>query len=243
MEKTTTKKTAKYYRDILSGKDIRKSLSVIPEVIKKFGFVSEYRSEINFDRDVVHNNFNWNHSIEGFDLTKDGKLYAKVYWQGDSTDGTEYVLASDLLYGKTVPAEHEWLGDRTYCRHGDLRITPDELTKAVKAVVPLLSANLIRERKKIRENEPFVMPMYGRINRFLNDEHPYNRWGSDTYKEKHNNAEKAIRELCISEAKKYMQMSEKECRAILDKVYDKNYKTNNEFKEDADGNKVYDLTY
>ena len=237
------KKTAKWYRDTLAKCDVRTALTLIPEIIKKFGFVSKYRSEINFSRKVVSDNFNWNHSIEGFDLAKDGKLYAKVYWQGDSTDGTEYVLASDLIYGKTIKAEWDNVGGSwgMECRHSPLNVDREELPKAIKAIIPLLSADLIKARKKTQENEPFVMPMYGRINRFLEREHQYNRWGSDTYKEKYHNAEDAIRELAIPDAKKYMKMSERECEDILDKVFEQNYKTNEELPTDKNGNKVYNL--
>ena len=237
------KKTAKWYRDTLAKCDVRTAIKLIPEVIKKFGFVSKYRSEINFGRDVINENFNWNHCIEGFDLTKEGKLYAKVYWQGDSTDGTEYVLATDLIYGKTIAAAWDNVGGEwgMVCRHSPLRIDADELPKAIKAIIPLLATDLIRARKKRQENEPFVMPMYGRINRWMERVHPYNRWGSDSYKEKHNNAETAIRELAIPDAKKYMQMDEKECHAILAKVYEQNYKTNEELPKDAKGNKVFNL--
>ena len=103
--KTTSapRKTAKYYRDILNGTDIYKSLSVIPEIIKKFGFVDKYRSEINFPRDVVHNNFNWNHSIEGFDLTKKGELYAKVYWQ--VTPPMELNMSSLVILLVVIPSK------------------------------------------------------------------------------------------------------------------------------------------
>ena len=37
MSNTEPRKTAKYYREILNGNDIRKAISVLPEVIKKFG--------------------------------------------------------------------------------------------------------------------------------------------------------------------------------------------------------------
>ena len=237
------KKTAKWYRETLAKCDVRTALSLIPEIIKKFGFVGEYRSEINFSREVVHDNFNWNHSIEGFSLGKNGKLYAKVYWQGDSTDGTTCELASDLIYGKVIPAEWDTIGGEwgQVCRHSPLRISADELPKAIKAIIPLLDAKLICERRKYQENQPFVMPMYGRINRWMDDEHPYNMWGSDTYKEKRHNAESAVRELCIPDAKKYMKMSEKECHAIFDKVYDQNFKTSAELPKDEKGNKVYNL--
>lgn len=223
------RKTAKYYREILAGNDLRKSLSVIPEIINKFGFVREYSSEINFGRDVVNENFNWNHSIEGFELLKDGKLYAMVYWQGDSTDGTESVLATKLLNGSTIPAEWDDVGGSwgRVCRHSPLEVTTEELSNAIKAIIPLLSNEKIRERKKAIENGPYIMPMYGRINRYLDREHPYNMWVGDEYKEKYRNAEEAIRNLMIADAKKYMKMSESDCEAIMAKVYEENFKLKN----------------
>lgn len=237
------RKTAKYYCNILNGNDVRLALSVIPEVIKKFGFVDEYHSEINFPRDVVHKNFNWNHSIEGFNLSRDGKLYAKVYWQGDSTDGTECVLASYLIGGYTIKAAWDNVGGSwgMECRHSPLEVTTDELSKAIKAIVPLLSADLIKARRKRVENEPFVMPMYGRINRWMTDKHPFNKWGNDTYKEKHNNAKDAILALMIPEAKKYMQMNLRECEGIFDKIYELNYITNEQMPKDEKGNKMFHL--
>ena len=237
------RKTAKYYRDILNGNDIRKALSVIPDIITKFGFVDKYRSEIKFGWDTMKENFNWNHAIEGFFLGKDGKLYAHIYWQGDSTDGTDSVLASYLIGGYTIKAEWDNVGGSwgMQCRHSPLDVTEDELRKAVKAIIPLLSADLIKARKKRVENEPYVMPMYGRINKWMEREHPYNRWGNDTYKEKHHNAEEAIRTLTISEAKKYMQMNLRECEDILDKIYELNYITNEQMPKDEKGNKIFHL--
>ena len=135
MEKTTTKKTAKYYRDIFSGNDIRKAISALPEVIKKYGYKRWSGSKGN---DTLYmkkyTEFEWNHQIEGFFLTDKGKLCVDIYWQGDSTDGNDSLYVSECIYGKTIPAEHEWLGDRTYTRHGDLRISKEEFEAAIKAV-------------------------------------------------------------------------------------------------------------
>jgi len=238
------RKTAKYYRDILSGNDVRLSLSVIPEVIKKFGFVDKYHSEIKFGWDTMKENFNWNHAIEGFFLSKDGKLYAHIYWQGDSTDGTDSVLASYLIGGYTIKAEWDNVGGSwgMECRHSPLNVTEDELRKAIKAIVPLLSADLIKARKKYVENEPFVMPLYKRINTLLLNDRPYNRYGSDEYKEKRHNAEDAVRSL-VEDAKKYMQMPERECGIILNKIYEQNYKLNSELSKNEKGEKVYNLAY
>ena len=65
-------------------------------------------------------------------------------------------------------------------------------------------------------------------------------WGDEEYKQKRNNAESAVREL-VSDAKKYMQMSESECKRIFTKIYEQNYKTNAEMPKDKDGNKIYNL--
>lgn len=238
------RKTAKYYRDIFNGNDVRLSLSLIPEVMKKFGFVGEYRTEINFPRNVVSDNFNWNHSIEGFDLSKKGELCAKVYWQGDSTDGTEYVPARYLIGGYTVKAQWDNVGGSwgMECRHSPLNVTEDELRKAIKAIVPLLSSDCIKARKKHQENRPYVMPLYKRINTLVLNNRPYNRYGDDEYKQKRHNAEDAVRSL-VEDAKKYMQMPERECGIILNKIYEQNYKVNAEFKTNAEGEKVYNLSY
>jgi hypothetical protein len=168
------RKTAKYYREILNGNNIYKSLEVIPEIMKKFGFVGEYSTEINFSRDVVHDNFNWNHSIEGFYLSKKAELYAHVYWQGDSTDGTDSVLARYLVGGYTINAKWEDVGGSwgRECVHSPLNISADEIGKAVKAIIPLLSSDLIKARKKYQENRPFVMPLYKRINTLVLNDRP-----------------------------------------------------------------------
>ena len=239
----TTRKTAKYYRDILNGSDIYKSLSVIPEIMKKFGFVGEYRTEINFPRDVVHDNFNWNHSIEGFYLSDKGELYAHIYWQGDSTDGTDSVLARYLVGGYTIKAEWDNVGGDwgMVCRHSPLNIDADEIRKAVKAIIPLLSADLIKARKKYQENRPFVMPLYKRINTLVLNERPYNRYGDEEYRQKRHNAESAVRSL-VEDAKKYMAMTERECGAFLNKVYEQNYKLDSAFKKNAEGENIYNLT-
>ena len=148
----TPRKTAKYYRDIFASGNVSLSLSVLPEVIKKFGTKWWSSSKHNDTLNVrQYTEFNWNHQIERFTLgtskQSKGKVLVDIYWQGDSTDGNECEYASNLVYGKTIPAEHVWLGDRTYCRHGDLRITREEFADALKAVAKYLSPEEIKARK------------------------------------------------------------------------------------------------
>lgn len=148
MNTNTQRRTAKYYRDILGGNDINAALRVLPEVIKKYGKDDKIRIK-------EYTEFNWNHKIDGFYLgAKNGKVCVDIYWQGDSTDGNDSLYISECINGKTIPAESEWLGDRTYYRHGDLRISADEVRDAVKAVAKYLSPDEMKARKeKLRKSE------------------------------------------------------------------------------------------
>lgn len=165
---TTTKKTAKYYREILASGNISKSLEILPEVIKKFGYKRWSEDKSNNALNLRgYTEFNWNHQIRGFFIGSHkeakGRLLVDIYWQGDSTDGNESEYASALAYGKTIPAVHEWLGDRTYCKHGDLRITREEFADALKAVAKYLAPEEIKKRKIAKERSKKQTAVYNAI--------------------------------------------------------------------------------
>ena len=145
---TTPRKTAKYYRDIFTNGSLYQCAKLLPEVIKKFGYK---RWESSKGNDMLnlrgYTEFEWNHKIEGFFLTNNGEVYVDIYWQGDSTDGNDSVPANECIYGKTIPAEHEFIDGRTYYRHGDLRISKEEFANAIKAVAQYLSPENIKARK------------------------------------------------------------------------------------------------
>ena len=161
-----TRKTAKYYRDILNGNDIRKAVSILPEVIKKFGSKRWATSKHNDQLYVKgYTEFEWNHQIVGFFLTDKGMVCADIYWQGDSTDGYESEFVSAMLNGKTIPAVHEWLGDRTYCKHSDLRISSEEFRNALKAVATYLSPEEIKTRKIINRRREAIDKIFSNNNK------------------------------------------------------------------------------
>jgi hypothetical protein len=149
MEKTTIRKTAKYYRDILNGDNIYASVRILPEVIRKYGHQRWKDKDAPYEISVRdYTEFEWNHQIERFSFGKSGKVIVDIYWQGDSTDGTTDEYASDLINGKVIRGEYEWLGNRTYCRHGDLRISREEFANAVKAVAKYLAPEEVKKRKE-----------------------------------------------------------------------------------------------
>lgn len=57
--------------------------------------------------DFTNNHRGWNNQIEGFYKDNSGRMYANVYWQGDDTDGNEYVAVDkiDTPRGTVIPGE------------------------------------------------------------------------------------------------------------------------------------------
>lgn len=153
---STPRKTAKYYRDLFSGCDIWNLIGILPEVIKRFGSKKWYGSKQNDYLNVKkYTEFEWNHQIVGFGISSQkeskGRVYVDIYWQGDSTDGDASEWANDLLPGKTIPAVHEWLGDRTYTEHEDIRISRQEFADAVRAIARYLAPEDVKARKAAAE--------------------------------------------------------------------------------------------
>ena len=145
----TPRKTAKYYRTVFSSGSIRECVSLLPEVIRKFGTKRWSGSKYNDNIYIRHiTEFHWNHRIERLCVDDKGVSFASIYWQGDSTDGTTSVDVSRLVNGHVIPAKHEWIGDRTYCEHGDLRISAEEFAEAIRAVAKYLAPEAINARKE-----------------------------------------------------------------------------------------------
>ena len=244
MENTTTKKTAKYYRDIFSGNDIRKAVSVLPEVIKKYGHkrwtTSKHNDEIKLKG---YTEFEWNHQIEGFGISeKSGRVYVDIYWQGDSTDGNESEWADVMMYGKTIPAEHEWLGNRTYCKHSDLRISAEEFRNALKAVAKYLSP----EEMKIRKEAKRKAELSEKIFDLVKQNAPKNSrggWGRDEGWEQYWNGRIAV-EKVLENNPELLNKTFDELKPIVEKVYANNEKSDYSLRGGwYSGEKKYNLAY
>ena len=244
MENTTTKKTAKYYRDIFSGNDIRKAVSVLPEVIKKYGHkrwaTSKHNDEIKLKG---YTEFEWNHQIEGFGISeKSGRVYVDIYWQGDSTDGNESEWADVMMYGKTIPAVHEWLGDRTYCKHSDLRISAEEFRNALKAVAKYLSP----EEMKIRKEAKRKAELSEKIFDLVKQNAPKNSrggWGRDEGWEQYWNGRTAVQKV-LENNPELLNKTFEELKPIVEKVYANNEKSDYSLRGGwYNGEKKYNLAY
>ena len=238
MENTTTKKTAKYYRDIFSGNDIRKAVSVLPEVIKKYGHkrwtTSKHNDEIKLKG---YTEFEWNHQIEGFGISeKSGRVYVDIYWQGDSTDGNESEWADVMMYGKTIPAVHEWLGDRTYCKHSDLRISAEEFRNALKAVAKYLFPEEIKKRKIANARAETSTKIFNYIDA---KKKSLDRWEMENFW----NGRIAVQKV-LENNPELLNKTFEELKPIVEKVYANNEKSDYSLRGGwYNGEKKYNLAY
>ena len=236
MEKTT-KKTAKYYRDILSGSDTRKAVSVLPEVIKKYGHKRWSGSKGNDELCLKgYTEFEWNHRIDGFFLTEKGVACVDIYWQGDSTDGNDSLRVDECINGKTIPAEHEWLGDRTYCRHGDLRISAEEFRNALKAVAKYLSPEEIKKRKIANARAETSTKVFNYIDAKKKN---LDRWEMENFW----NGRIAVQKV-LENNPELLNKTFDELKPIVEKVYANNEKSDYSLRGGwYDGEKKYNLAY
>ncbi len=253
---TPRRKTAKYYRDILCGGDLRLAVSLIPEIFRKYGFVGKWRTAVRFGSEYVNAHFNRNHAIEGLFLgCKDGKVYADVYWQGDSTDGNASVRAESLVRGDvTVPAEWDEVGGPwgRVCRHSPLVVTTGELRSVLKELAGHLTPEASRARKNAREREEYGADLHGKINRLVINPKFTSKYssyfGMGGYRqdarrmEPYRNGEEAVREFVFGDPKRYALMPDEELRPIVVRVFERNEKPDADIPKDKAGKKVFDLS-
>ena len=217
----TIRKTAKYYRDFISGYDIWNCIAVLPEIIRRFGSKRWYGSKQNDYLNVKqYTEFEWNHQIVGFGISSQkesrGRVYVEIYWQGDSTDGDTSEWANDLVGGKTIPAVHEWLGDRTYTEHEDLRISRQEFADAVRAIAKYLAPEDIKARKIAAERLDKSQKVFEFIDAKKKD---LDRWEMKGFW----NGRIAVQRF-LEKDKNLLDRPFEELKAVVDKVWNDNNK-------------------
>lgn len=237
------RKTAKYYRDILTSGNIHNAVKVLPEIIKKFGYK---RWESSKGNDILqvrkYTEFEWNHKIVGFFLTNKGSVCVDIYWQGDSTDGNDSLYAEECINGKTIPAEHEFIGGRTYYRHGDLRITAEEFRNAIKAVAQYLSPEEIKARKEADRKADLQKKIYD----LIAEDAPKDKrggWGRDPDWELYWNGRYGV-QMLLTQNPDLLNLTFEELKPIALLVYKNNHKTDYSLRGGwYNGEKKYNLAY
>lgn len=235
MEKTTTKKTAKYYRDIISKKSVHSALVILPEVINKYGSVYGGKKYIPVKG---FTEFEWNHKIEGFSVAKNGQVLVDIYWQGDSTDGNTYEYASDLIYGKVIPAEWDEIGGEYGMqeRHSPIRISKEEFEAAIKAVAQYLSPEEIKARKIIDRRHKTMEKVFNYIDE---KKKGLDRWEMEGFW----NGRIAVQKL-LEMDNGLADKPWEEIQPVVEKVFTNNNKSDYTLRGGYyDGEKKYNLAY
>lgn len=134
------RKTKKYYRDLINA-SFNNACSVLPEVIVKYG------EKIDKNRYCIsaRSEYTWNYRVEGFTISN-GSIYVNIYWQGDSTDGYDDILLTDVRRGRTIPADTFFDGERTRETHGDIHVTPQSV---YNAILKIAENQLVIARKNV----------------------------------------------------------------------------------------------
>ena len=231
------RKTAKYYRDLLTSGNIYNAVKVLPEIIKKFGYKRWESSKGNDMLQVrKYTEFEWNHKIVGFFLTKKGSVCVDIYWQGDSTDGNDSLYAEECINGNTIRGEYEWLGDRTYCRHSDIRITAEEFRNAIKAVAQYLSPEEIKARKEADRKAALSDKVFEFIDA---KKKGLDRWEMENFW----NGRIAVQKV-LEQNPKLLDLTFEELKPTIDKVFENNNKTDYSLRGGwYNGEKKYNLAY
>lgn len=215
-----TRKTAKYYREELVKTQNMSTLNtLIKEIVTKFGN--------NNDLYIGGAECNWDHWVKGFSVGKNGVLYVKVYWQGDSTDGDDYVLFCDV-YGKgrsIIRAESYWDGCRTRFTHGDINVEKYEVESLIKLLAEWLSPSAIKARKISAELSKIKKVISSKIGNEYFTKYA-RRFGNN---EEYYNGKCGVNEWVTAQGTDLLKMSEEDILTMVDKVFLANYKNDRFF--------------
>ena len=116
---------------------------LLPTILKRYGAATKisprksiYRLWLDNDSQVEGYNRDTSWWIRGFELDGKGKVYIMVYWQGDSTDGDEYIQMPISMHDYAHLKSSEPVrisGDYYVARHA-ITIYPSEIYEAIKGL-------------------------------------------------------------------------------------------------------------
>lgn len=135
----TVRKTKKYFKEEIKA-SMKRAFESLPEICKRYGDkvkLSPRKSSytIYTENKVTDRSGDTTWWIKGFYLSSK-KISVMVYWQGDSTDGDEYIeFKSDMYHNISLPpSEPINLGDRWYIKRDGIVITPQNIYEAIKGI-------------------------------------------------------------------------------------------------------------
>lgn len=134
------RKTKKYFREEVKV-SMKRAFDAIPEICKKYGnqikiSPRKSRYEIYTENRVEGWSKDTTWWITGFCLHADKTMSVIVYWQGDSTDGNEYILfTGDRVNCISLPPTQAInMGSYWYVARNGINIYPNDIWEAIKGI-------------------------------------------------------------------------------------------------------------
>ena len=137
-----TKMTKKFFREEIL-KNYATAKKLLPIILKRYGIATKVSPrkahyKLWLDNDSVVDGYNRDTSwhIRGFELSTDGAVYIMVYWQGDSTDGDEYIKIPNnpYDYAHLKSSEPVRISGDYYIARNAITIYPNEIYEAIKGL-------------------------------------------------------------------------------------------------------------
>lgn len=135
-----TKLTKKFFREEIT-KSRKTAYSLLPTILKRYGTKTKvsprkayYKLWLDNDNQIDGYNRDTSWSIVGFELGTSGKVYIMVYWQGESTDGDEFIEVPNDIYKSAYlePTKPVNMGSYYYTARQGIIVRPEDIYEAIK---------------------------------------------------------------------------------------------------------------
>ena len=135
-----TRLTKKFFREEIA-KSRKSAYSLLPTILKRYGTETKisprkahYKLWLDNDNQIDGYNRDTSWSIVGFKLVASGKVYIMVYWQGESTDGDEFIEVPNDIYKSAYlePTKPVNMGSYYYTARQGIIVRPEEIYEAIK---------------------------------------------------------------------------------------------------------------
>ena len=134
--------TKKFFREEIQ-KNYGIARQLLPIILKRYGVATKvsprksyYKLWLDNDSQVDGYNRDTSWWIRGFELGTDGKVYIMIYWQGDSTDGDEYIKMpnNSYDYAHLESSKPYRISGDYYVDRNAITIYPNDIYDAIKGL-------------------------------------------------------------------------------------------------------------
>lgn len=224
------------------------AVAAAPEVLRRWGWpLSDGNRRVQFygsNKMESH----WDHRINGLYMRGDS-VSLMVYWQGYSTDGTEYVPLRDVVaevkggreYIIAAAWDHVGGAYGIIQRHGPVRIGMDEVQGVFRSLAAFVSPEEVADRERARDLKRRREELDKRVFHLVLEKEDEKFRHCISWPEEHRNARNAVRQAVEKNIDALSPMDNERLAALLQDVYKRNFEADRFLDKDERGYRVYDI--